>query len=276
MAEINYSTEELVEKTGVDFLPCNERDYLDVDPEIAGQKYACFSFVSPQGRQKCNILGFKLRGSYDTKEEAEAKCRRLRSFDPDFDIFITKVGYWLPFCPDPNEIENEEYFEGQLNALVQGYKENMIQKDQYFEERKRQLMKEAMREGTREGQEELSNKREHPFSVKFRLESLSEKVKKLKEDLEESEEKLKETEELWATYTEEEINQAEEQAKKEKEEQDRNSKLEKMRELDRIQNDATESMNSQFGENIIPSQRRKQIERENVMYRKKKKKGRRL
>jgi hypothetical protein len=83
-----------------------------------------------------SIRGIKIRGVFDTIEEAKNRCEFLKKIDNKFDIFIGQVGCWCPFSPNPNDLENQEYSETQLNTLMKEYKKNMESKDEIFDKRR--------------------------------------------------------------------------------------------------------------------------------------------
>ncbi len=83
-----------------------------------------------------SIRGLKVRGVFDTIEEAKNRSEFLKKIDNKFDIFIGQVGVWCPWSPNPNDLQNQEYSETQLNTLMKKYKENMQSKDILFEQRK--------------------------------------------------------------------------------------------------------------------------------------------
>jgi hypothetical protein len=84
------------------------------------------------------IRGLKVRGVFDTLEEAKNRSEFLKKVDNKFNIFIGQVGVWCPWSPNPNDINNQEYSESQLNTLMKKYKENMDNKDIMFEQRKQE------------------------------------------------------------------------------------------------------------------------------------------
>jgi hypothetical protein len=183
-------------------------DHLDVDPPIRNQEFACVTFVGPTGNQKSDVLGFKIRGVFRTIEEARAHIKRIQSFDSDFDIFICSVGAWCPFAPDPSAIPEQEHRNEILNNLVKGYRENRYLAEEEEIKRKHKLMREAMLDGLPERQKELANKKEHPVSVKDKLDTLPDKIKGLRIEAEEMEKKYNSAQETWKSFTEEEINAA--------------------------------------------------------------------
>ena len=82
------------------------------------------------------IRGIKVRGVFDTIEEARNRSEFLKKQDKAHNIFIGQVGCWCPFSPNPDELENQEYSETQLNTLMKEYKKNIDARDEVFEKRK--------------------------------------------------------------------------------------------------------------------------------------------
>ena len=91
-----------------------------------------------------NIRGFKLRGSYETYEEARARAAKISSKDNSVDVFVAQVGTWCPFAPNASEIEDCEYAETQLNTLMKDYKDNLNKKEEFFQRRKEGFASAAM------------------------------------------------------------------------------------------------------------------------------------
>jgi hypothetical protein len=197
-------------------IPVKEQDFLDEDPPLRGQNFACLSFISPEDviKQKniyffekfiqsfssdlteffkqlaekykddtdtlktiqdrysylfdtnnineeynffissnsnlekeyfelnqfqTSIRGIKVRGVFDTLREAEIRSQVLKRIDGKFDVFVAQVGSWCPWSPNPDDIANQEYSETHLNTLMKNYKENQDKKDYFYEERKKEL-----------------------------------------------------------------------------------------------------------------------------------------
>jgi hypothetical protein len=85
-----------------------------------------------------SMRGVKVRGVYSTSKEAEARGKKLQQKDKYFNIFIGEVGKWLPWDPEPHQVQEQEYAEDQLNTLMKKYKENEDGKERFFEERRKQ------------------------------------------------------------------------------------------------------------------------------------------
>lgn len=136
--------------------PANETvDYLDEDiVTVPGQLYVLLSFVTPDGPQKNERCGMKVRGVFATREEAEAHVRKIMRFDNQFHIYIAEMYKWLPIPPDPNGIEDQEYSEKFLNDLMKGYKQSQLAAKQHFEHLKREKMEKGL-EATLTSEERL-------------------------------------------------------------------------------------------------------------------------
>ena len=112
-----------------------------------------------QNEFKTNIRGLKVRGTYNTKEEAERRAKKLQGIDSEFHVFVGQVGYWLPWDPCADKIEDESFINSQLNDMMEKYKENNINKDIFYEEQKREKVKAAKEEAIRKKKEENARKK---------------------------------------------------------------------------------------------------------------------
>jgi hypothetical protein len=215
--------------------PVKEMDFLESDPSLRNQNYACISFISPEdvikkkeayffetyikdfsksmndffdnlskkygnevgtiasikerfihvfetdkinddyynyynmhseelekayheaNKLQTTIRGVKLRGNFDSKEEAELRCKVIKRFDDKSHVFVCQVGCWCPWSPNPDDIEDAEYAETQLNTLVKNYKKNQEEKDLFYEERKRELQKLQKKEKNNEDAENVND-----------------------------------------------------------------------------------------------------------------------
>jgi len=62
-----------------------------------------------------NTRGIKVRGSFASQEEAELRCKMIREFDPNHDVYVGPVGIWVPFHPEAYRTGRVEYLEEELN-----------------------------------------------------------------------------------------------------------------------------------------------------------------
>jgi hypothetical protein len=86
---------------------------------------------------RTTIRGLKVRGVYDTQNEAVGRAKTLQKLDPAFNVYVGQIGFWLPWDPEPSDVANQEYADDQLNTLMKKYKENEQQRDEFYEEMKR-------------------------------------------------------------------------------------------------------------------------------------------
>jgi hypothetical protein len=126
----------------------NNHNYL-YDPSEMNEQFKFFKSVNSSDIEadyhrdnnfQTTMRGIKVRGTFDTIEEAKNRSEFLKKIDDKFDIFIGQVGCWCPWSPNPNDLQNQEYGETQLNTLMKKYKENMENKDEVFEKRKQEAV----------------------------------------------------------------------------------------------------------------------------------------
>jgi DNA repair exonuclease SbcCD ATPase subunit len=123
-------------------------DYLTEDKPLTNQKFVCLSFLSPEGVSNCKIRGLKVRGVYETYEEATERAKLLRDTDKHFHVFVGEVGKWLPWDPEPDskQVKDAEYAENELNNLMKAYKKNQKAAEKYEETRKSELLEKSLQE----------------------------------------------------------------------------------------------------------------------------------
>ena len=116
-------------------------DYLQADTlQIPGQRYALISIVSPSSNQKNDTCGVKIRGVFETVDEANIQAKKLAKIDPLFDVFLVELYKWLPVPPNKDMIENQEYQDEVLNGIVKTHADEQLKAKEFFEQRKLELM----------------------------------------------------------------------------------------------------------------------------------------
>lgn len=113
-----------------------EQDYTTVP----GQLYACISIVGPDCPQKNDKFGLKIRGAFNTREEASSHAKRLQKEDATFDIYVVDMYKWLLIPPDRDHIEDVHYNDEKLEEIMSKYRESQTAATKMFEERKRDMM----------------------------------------------------------------------------------------------------------------------------------------
>lgn len=92
-----------------------------------------------QNNFQTTIRGLKVRGVFESLKEAEIRSQVLRKIDEKFNVYVAEVGCWCPWSPNPEDIKDQQWAETQLNTLMKEYKDNQAKKDEFFEQRKRDL-----------------------------------------------------------------------------------------------------------------------------------------
>jgi len=90
---------------------------------------------------RTSIRGVKVRGSFDTLDEAKARADVLKDADKLHNIFIGQVGCWCPWSPNPDDIGDQKFDETQLNTLMKNYNEIQSSKGKVFDSRREEMMK---------------------------------------------------------------------------------------------------------------------------------------
>ena len=200
---------------------------------------------------RTTVRGLKVRGTYDTLKEANKKATILRRKDPAFNVFVGQVGYWLPWDPECQDIENQEYQEGELNNLMKKYKENVENKDVLYEKMKEERIKNA--------REEVRRKKELAKKEALKIDSKEEaatKIDGLRTILNEVDENLYETEQkkFQVTKQQEEQLKIEELKKEDVVNNFKSDNMSKLEEVDPWLKRKMESSNSNNSETTETSQ----------------------
>ena len=93
-----------------------------------------------------SVRGLKLRGVFNTQEEAELRCKKIRDFDPNHDIFVGPIGMWIPWDPDAYKTGRIEFMEEELNQLHNEKAINESKAKEEFEKRVKESKKQAIQD----------------------------------------------------------------------------------------------------------------------------------
>lgn len=111
---------------------------------VPGQLYALISLVGPELPQKSEKFGLKIRGVFNTREEAANHAKRLQKEDATFDIYVVDMYKWLLIPPDREKIEDVHYQNEKLEEIMTKYQENQRMAAAMFEKRKKDMMMNPM------------------------------------------------------------------------------------------------------------------------------------
>ena len=132
---------EFLKLKGIDMVEYT--DYVEQNEEDLEKTYHKFNNF------KTSVRGLKVRGVYDTADEAKIRAEQVRASDSNFDVFVAPVGYWLPWDPSPDSVKEKDYMDKNLNELMFNYHKNREQCKEHFakevEERKKITREEGQR-----------------------------------------------------------------------------------------------------------------------------------
>jgi hypothetical protein len=92
------------------------------------------------------VRGVKIRGSYETIEEAQRRAEWLRKRDPHHSIYVGQVGMWMPFHPDAYKTGRVEHLENELNTLMHEKMKNETEAKEHFDQRVKAAKQKAIEE----------------------------------------------------------------------------------------------------------------------------------
>jgi hypothetical protein len=105
------------------------KNFLDANEEPLEKMF------NEQHNFQTNTRGVKVRGSFESQQEAEMRCKMLREIDPSHDIFVGPVGMWMPWEPEAYKTGKVEYLEEELNTLMAEKIKNEEKAKQQFDKR---------------------------------------------------------------------------------------------------------------------------------------------
>jgi len=100
-----------------------------------------------------SVRGLKVRGVFPTQKEAELRCKMVREFDPNHDVYVGPVGLWVPFHPDAYKTGKVEYLEKELNDLMGEKNKNEEINKIKFENRVKESKLNAIQENMKKAEE---------------------------------------------------------------------------------------------------------------------------
>ena len=150
--------------------------------------------------KNCKIRALKIRGVYNTIEEAKERCQAIQEYDKDFSIYIAEVGAWVPWSDDDKYSKDIEYQNEELNKLMKNYKKNQIKAKEYHEQRKNDLIEKNIKENDelkKKNELDEKNKLEpepevlEPEDIENKINEDTNKIKKETDELKNTQEESK-------------------------------------------------------------------------------------
>jgi hypothetical protein len=100
-----------------------------------------------QNSFQTSIRGVKIRGVFDTLREAQVRSEQMRKRDPNHNVFVGQMGYWLPWDPEFHKVQDVNYQETHLNELMKKYNENTRARDEVYNDETKRRIQAAKTEG---------------------------------------------------------------------------------------------------------------------------------
>jgi hypothetical protein len=102
---------------------------------VEGQNYALISFVSPEGAQKADTLGFRIYGAFETVETAREHAALVNASDAAFDVYVVEMRKWCAWHPDPMDVTEKVYTDKRLDEMIRAHREAQDTAQRAYEER---------------------------------------------------------------------------------------------------------------------------------------------
>ena len=140
-------------KSYINSLEVNDSGVASVKPDEFEKNFDDYVSVNSQELEEefhkkhdfqTTVRGVKVRGVYNTIDEANKRAADIQRLDRNFNVFVGQVGYWLPFDAEPSDVADNEYLEKDLNELMKQYKSNQIKKEVFYQEQIDETKKKAL------------------------------------------------------------------------------------------------------------------------------------
>ena len=106
---------------------------------------------------RTNVRGVKVRRVFGNLEECQTFAKVMQKRYPHDNLYIGKVGAWLPWDPSEHMMPEVEYAEKELNELMRKYKENEVNREIFFEEEKAEKIKQQREENKKRQQKAVED-----------------------------------------------------------------------------------------------------------------------
>lgn len=94
--------------------------------------------------EETSVRGVKVRGVYEEVKDARKQAEKMRNeVESAIHTYVMPVGYWCPFDPNADGVQDQEHMLPELNDLVGKYNRNVEQRNEFFQKRKQMMMDSA-------------------------------------------------------------------------------------------------------------------------------------
>ena len=129
---------------------------------VEGQNYALISFVSPEGAQKADTLGFRIYGAFETVEAAREHAALVNASDAAFDVYVVEMRKWCAWHPDPMDVAEKVYTDKRLDEMIRAHREAQDTAQRAYEERVALAVNQAAEKSDAHDGKELEVQEEEP------------------------------------------------------------------------------------------------------------------
>jgi hypothetical protein len=120
---------------------------------------------------RTNVRGVKVRRVFGSLEEAQTFAKVMQRRYPRDNLYVGKVGCWLPWDPSEHVMPEVEYAEKELNELMRKYKENEANRELFFEEEKAEKIRKQREENEKRKAKALEDSNKETTDLKNMLET---------------------------------------------------------------------------------------------------------
>jgi len=122
------------------------KNYMDKNEESLQKEF------NEKNKFETNTRGLKIRGSYETEEEANDRAKTIREGDPNHNVYVGPVGMWIPWDPEAYKTGNVQYMEDDLQKLMFEKEKNENEAKEHFKQRIKDAKENAIKENIKKAE----------------------------------------------------------------------------------------------------------------------------
>jgi len=125
------------------------KTFLDKNEDVLTEKF------NKDNKFQTSVSGLKIHEATNTEEEAKKSGIKARERDPNHDVHVMPLGYWVPMHPDAYKTGNIEFLNQELNELhhekIKSDEKSKIEFERRVRETKERAIKENVELATKTG-----------------------------------------------------------------------------------------------------------------------------
>ena len=158
----NFTFTDEEERVIQKYMEENNSRFIDMNENLAtdkirvpSQNYALISIVSNNSTQKSEQTCVKIRGVFETLEEANNHAAKIVKLDCTFNILVVSMYEWLMVPPNMDKIKDQQYMDEDLNGFISEYRKTQERARLEFD-----MRKEGLKQNTHSSLIEVEKKEE--------------------------------------------------------------------------------------------------------------------